>query len=125
MPKIAEITVSDTDLIKINPTLAKDKAKDRAKKIISDTTKVSINGKPATVKKDETSTSMTLKVPADLGVDPWMIVLAADEDDIIAVFTYDPETNEFPAPDEDEDDEIPDAETVANAAGGRRKGRKK
>jgi hypothetical protein len=125
MSEISEITISDTDLIKILAKAKHKKAEDGAKKIISETKKVSINWNLATVEKNQTSTSITLKIPPDLGVDRWIIVLATDQDEIIAVLTYDPETGEFPVPDDNEDDGIPDTETVANVTGGRRRGSKK
>ena len=62
-----------------------------------------VKDKPAKI-EDQTPTSITIKTPDALGDGPWLIVLITQEGEFVAVLSYDPTTNKFLIP---HDEEIP------------------
>src|SRR5436305_10380863 len=105
MPEIPELKITDADLVNVMPD--RKLTTPEAKKIIGNTKKVLIEGIEAK-EKSRTSTSISLEAPPNLGKQSWSVVLLtaeAEDDEIIAILNYDPVTKEFPAPDDEEDED--------------------
>jgi hypothetical protein len=105
MAEIPEIKITDADLIKVMTD--RELTAPEAKKIIADTKKVLIEGIEAK-EKSRTPTSISVEAPSDLSEESWSVILLcieAEEDQIIAILSYDPVTKQFPAPDDEEDED--------------------
>jgi hypothetical protein len=83
---------------------------DEAQKIIAQTAKAMINGKPAKV-INKTDSSITIEEPPDPGQAPWFIVFTTEKGETVVSFVYDRKLKKFP-PKEEEDQSDPYDEIV-------------
>jgi hypothetical protein len=83
---------------------------DEAKKIIAQTAKAMINGKPAEV-INKTDSSITVEEPPDRGQAPWFIIFTTEKGETVVSFVYDRKLKKFP-PKEEEDQSDPYDEIV-------------
>ncbi len=115
----APVMITERELSEVNSM-----KEGQLKEIISLSKKamiVSADGKETAAKTDKQIAGLS---SSDFGPGPWSIVLTTDEDEIVAVLGYNPETKEFlPKKEEDQTDadiiEAIDraAEAIANAVG--------
>ena len=103
----APVKITDVDLITAMPD--RHLTGPQAKEIISDTKKVMIEGIEAK-ETNRNATAIIVEAPPNLSQGLWSVILLSGEpgdDQITAILNYDSVTQQFPAPDDevDEDEE--------------------
>ena len=107
-----KMTITGNDLVE-----AKGDPKFDGAKIIADTKRVIIEGKDAKVKKRE-GTLITVELPSDLREEPWTVILAGDEEEVMAILRYDPAKKQFVAADHKEDEDKKKSKTFSSGGSG-------